>query len=183
MKFYKRMRRSLFLSGFVFLLASCGSMKPVDFRKTGPRFDLLTFYTGHTRSTGIIESRSGKPMKRVATETWGRMIDGTLQMTQDITLDENNPERRVWTIRRLDEHHYEGRTPSVIGTARGVAYGSALRFDYVLQLKPGNPLSRVRMTHWMILQPDGHTMLNRVTVRKAGVSIAQISEVFQQVRE
>lgn len=177
------MCRSLLLAGFVLLLASCGSMKPVDFVKTGPRFDLLTFYTGHTRSTGIIESRGGKPMKRVATETWGSMKEGILQMTQEIILDDAEPERRVWTICRLDDHHYEGRTANVPGTARGEAYGNALRFDYVLQLKPGNPFSRVRMTHWMYLQGDGHIMLNRVTVRKAGLVIAHISEVFRQVRE
>ncbi|MDB6140412.1 MAG: hypothetical protein JWO94_3484, partial [Verrucomicrobiaceae bacterium] len=47
-------------------------------------------------------------------------------------------------------------------------------------LQPGNPLANVRMTHWMQLQPDGRTMLNSVTVSKAGLILARITEVFQK---
>lgn len=68
----------------------------------------------------------------------------------------------------------------MIGVAHGESWGNALRLDYVLALNPSNPLTRVRMTHWMTLQPDGKTMLNVVTVRKWGIVIARITEVFQQ---
>lgn len=90
------------------------------------------------------------------------------------------PERRIWRIRRVDEHHYMAQTKNVIGVARGESWGNTLRLDYVLALNPTNPLTRVRMTHWMTLQPDGKTMLNVVTVRKLGIVLARITEVFQQ---
>jgi len=51
----------------------------------------------------------------------------------------------------------------VIGVAKGEARGNALRLNYVLALNKSNPLTRLRMTHWMTLQPDGRTMLNVVT--------------------
>ena len=166
------------------LLASCSGLKPASFTATSPPFDIVRFYTGHTKSTGLIETRGGKPLKRVATETWGHLEkDGELNMTQDITLDDGQPERRHWRIRRLDEHHYEGRTANVIGVAKGEAYGNALRLDYVIALKPSNPFSRVRMTHWMVLHPDGRTMLNSVAVRKAGLVVARIEEVFRRDSE
>ena len=163
----------------IVLVAAFGcAMSPADFSGGGPAFDVQKFYTGHTRSTGVIETRGGKPLKPVSTETWGRMRDGVLTLNQEIRIGEGQPRRRVWKIRRVDAQRFSATTDSVVGTARGESYGNAFRFSYTLALQPGNPLSHVRMTHWMYLQPGGRTMLNRVTVRKAGFIVAQISEVF-----
>jgi len=173
----------LLLPCIVLMLAACSRLQPSDFEATHPRFDILQFYTGHTKSTGLLEDRAGSPMKRVATETWGHMEDGELHMTQDVIFKDNKPQRRTWRIRRLDEHNYEARSENVIGVAHGEAWGNTLRLDYVLALNPANPLTHVRMTHWMSLQPDGRTMLNSVTVSKLGVVIAHITEVFHQDSE
>ena len=100
-------------------------------------------------------------------------------MTQDVTFDNGKPERRTWRVRPLDEHHFEARSEHVIGVAKGEAWGNALRLDYILELNPSNPLTRVRMTHWMLLQPDSMTMLNVVTVRKWGFVVGRITEVFR----
>jgi len=170
----------LLLACLVLTSAACSRLAPADFASTRPHFDILQFYTGHTRSTGLVAGRSGSPMKRVATETWGHMEGGELNMTQDITFDDGQPQRRVWLMRRLDEHHYEARSANVIGVARGEAWGNTLRLEYVLAQNPANPLTHVRMTHWMTLQPDGRTMLNAVTVSKLGVVVARITEVFHQ---
>ena len=179
MNIITRLKRFL-LPGMVLWLSACHSLKPSDFAGTGPKFDILQFYTGHTLSHGLVESARGNPLKQVVTETWGHMEGGELHMTQDVTFDDDKPTRRTWVIRRVDEHHYEATTANVIGKARGEAWGNALRLDYVLALKRSNPLSRVRMTHWMMLQPDGRTMLNVVTVRKLGVVVGHITEVFQK---
>jgi hypothetical protein len=168
------------LPGMVLGLSACHSLKPADFAGTSPQFDILPFYTGHTRSTGLLASPRGRPLKRVATETWGHLEGEELHMTQDVKFDDDQPTRRMWVMRRVDEHHYEATSDNVIGKARGEAWGNALRLDYVLALKRSNPLSRVRMTHWMTLQPDGRTMLNVVTVRKLGVVVGRITEVFQK---
>ncbi|MEO6874067.1 MAG: DUF3833 family protein [Opitutaceae bacterium] len=170
----------LLFVGTILTLTACSHLTPSDFAATRPHFDILQFYTGHTRSTGLLESRSGCPIKRVATETWGHMEAGELRMTQDVTFDDDKPERRVWRIRRLDEHNYEARSENVIGVAHGEVWGNILRLDYVLAPDAANPLTHVRMTHWMMLQPDGRTMLNAVTVRKLGVVVARITEVFHQ---
>lgn len=168
-----------FVPCIMIVLTGCNSLKPSDFAATRPHFDILQFYSGHTRSTGLLESSGGKPLKRVATETWGHMEGGELHMTQDVTFDDGKPERRTWRIRRLDEHHYEARSENVIGVANGEAWGNALRMDYVLALNKSNPLTHIRMTHWMMLQSDGRTMLNVVTVRKMGAVVGRITEVFR----
>lgn len=161
------------------VLTGCHSLKPLDFAATRPQFDILQFYTGHTRSTGLLQTTGGEPLKRVMTETWGHLAVGELHMTQDVTFDDGKTEPRTWRIRRVDEHHYEARSEKVIGVAHGEAWGNALRLDYVLAFNKSNPLTRIRMTHWMTLQPDGRTMLNVVTVRKLGIVVGRITEVFR----
>ena len=132
----------------VVLMAGFGcAMAPADFSRCVPIFDVQKFYTGHTRSTGVVETRGGQPLKPVFTETWGRMHDGVLTLVQDIRMGEESPRRRVWKIRRLDAHRFSATTESVVGTARGESHGNAFRFSYTLALQPGNPLSHVRMTH------------------------------------
>lgn len=164
-------------------LAGCKTLKPSDFAANRPRFDILQFYTGQTGSTGLVETSDGEPFKRVKTETWGHMEGGELYMTQDVTLENGVPERRTWRIRRLDEHHYSAWSENVIGVAKGEAWGNAFRLEYVLVLNKSNNLTHLCMTHWMTLQPDGRTMLNVVTVRKLGIVIGRITEIFRHESE
>lgn len=169
-----------FVPCIVVVLTGCNILNPADFAATRPQFDILRYYTGHTRSTGLLETSGGDPLKRVMTETWGHMEGAELHMTQDVTFEDDKPERRTWLIRRVDEHHFEARSENVIGVAHGEAWGNALRLDYVLALNKSNPLTHIRMTHWMTLQPDERTMMNVVTVRKLGVVVGRITEVFHQ---
>jgi hypothetical protein len=168
------------LAGLCLASVSGCAMKPAEFAGTRPGFNIQKYYAGHTRSEGFIESRSAAPLKPVTTETWGRMAGRELELTQDVTIGGGKPTRRIWKIRQVDEKRFEATTASVVGIARGEGDGRAFRFAYTLELQPGNFLTRVHLRHWMYLQPDGRTMLNRVSATKAGVQVAQITEVFQR---
>jgi hypothetical protein len=54
--------------------------------------------------------------------------------------------------------------------------------EFTLDLAPGNPLLHLRMSQWMYLLPDGRTMLNRATLTKAGVIVAEVTEQFRKDR-
>ena len=48
----------------VLLAALCGCSAPLPvsaFANTGPQFDPVRFFTGHTVSWGVMENRSGAP--------------------------------------------------------------------------------------------------------------------------
>ena len=42
---------------------------------TGAAFDPMAFFTGHTQSWGVVESRSGAPTEWVMTDSEGRVND------------------------------------------------------------------------------------------------------------
>ncbi len=177
------MNRTLFRLALLTLLslstACAGSLKPADFAANRPAFDPLAFYTGHTRSWGVLENSGGAPTTQIITETWGRVVDGELHMEQDLYMGNKPKQHRSWRMRRIDAHHFEATANDVIGKAHGVASGNMFQWKFTLATKPGNPLYNVSMTQRMYLQPDGRTMINRDSVRKFGFLIAQVTEEFR----
>ncbi|MDP9291240.1 MAG: DUF3833 domain-containing protein [Verrucomicrobiota bacterium] len=155
-------------------------MKPSEFAAQQPTFDPARFFTGRTRSSGVLENRGGSPTQRVTTETRGQWNGDTLKLEQDLAFSGGKRQHRSWSMRRIDAHHFEATANDIIGTIRGEAYGNVFHWSFTVALSPGNPLSHVRMTQWMYFQPDRRTMLNHSTIRKAGIVVAQVTEQFSR---
>lgn len=88
---------------------------------------------------------------------------------------------RSWQIQRVGENGVEATANDVAGVIRGEAFGDAFHWAFTLETRPGNPLANVRMSQWMYLMPDGKTMMNHTTITKAGIVVAQVSEVFRKL--
>lgn len=161
-------------------LSSCATLPPSAFQSNTPLFEPEKFFAGTTRSTGVIENRGGRPHQRTTTETHGEMKDGRLYIEQDLNTENSKPRHRSWQMHRIDEHHIEATANDIVGTARGVVYGNMFTWSFTLALKRGNPLMNVRMSQTMYLQPDGKSLLIRSIIRKAGITVVQITEVFQK---
>ncbi len=160
-------------------LAGCADKSVQRFDGATPTFDPIAYFDGPTHSWGVLESRGGIPKSRFRADLVGRRDADTLLLTQDFTFEDGRKQQRIWRIHRVDAHRYDASASDVVGVATGYAYGNAFRWDYTLQLKPGNPLSRVRMRHWMYLAGDGNTLINHVTIRKFGVQVGGATEYFQ----
>lgn len=185
-----RIRLPLLLCVCACLAASCASLQPEQFGAATSafnqqRFDPVRYFEGPTHSSGVIETRSGAPRSTFRAAMRGvRDRDGDrragLTITQDFSYEDGRKQRRVWHIQRIDEHRFDATASDVIGLATGYAYGNTFRWDYTLQLKAGNPLTRVRMQHWMVLTDDGDTLINRVIISKLGIVIAETTEYFRR---
>ena len=166
------------------LTAGCSHLQPQDFARVKPKFDPVAFFIGHTQSWGVFEDRTGaNPSRWFTTDCRGHRESGELVLAQTFTYHDGTVQHRLWHIRRVDEHRYEATANDVVGTGRGEAYGNAFHWEYTVALKPGNPLFNVRLEQWMYLQADSRTMLNRGTVSKFGVTVAQIAEEFRRGKD
>lgn len=166
--------------GALLLLAGCASMTPQQFAGATPRFDPVAYFTGPTRSWGVIENRSGDPESRFRTTMMGKPDGDGITITQDFSFEDGHTQQRIWHLKRVDAHRYDATAPDVIGVAAGYAYGNSFNWDYTLQLKAGNPFSRVHMHHWMYLTDDGDLLINRVVISKFGVIVAETTEYFRR---
>lgn len=125
------------------------------------------------------ESR-GRSQKRLSHRDDGRREGDGLTITQDFTFEDGRRQQRIWQLKRVDAHRYDATASDVIGGATGYAWGNTFCWEYTLQLKAGNPLSRVHMKHCMYLTDDGDLLINRVIMSKFGVSVAQTTEYFRR---
>jgi hypothetical protein len=160
-------------------LAACGDPMPTSaFKDTRPAIDPIRFFTGHVRSWGVLEDRSGQPTDIVTTDCTGTPDghDG-LDMTQTLQIGTDKPTKRQWHMRRTGPATFEATANDMVGTATGEAAGRAFHWQWTLALSPGNSLKNVTMDQWWYLQSDG-SLINRTTIRKLGIIAAEVTEHF-----
>jgi hypothetical protein len=163
-------------------LAGCASEPMGMFKDGRPLLEPEKYFAGETHSWGIVETPSGRPRQVLHTRTFGRWDGRELLFEQDIMFESGGTLHRSWVVRRLDEHHYSATGTGIIGTAYGEVYGNVFHLVVTLDAMPGNPLGHVRMSQWMYLQADGKTLVNRDTLTKFGVIVAEITESFWKDR-
>ena len=100
---------------FLALPTASAAQSPSAFADTAPAFDPMKFFTGHTRSWGVLENRGGEATQRILTETWGRMVGGELRMEQDLFI--GTEPRSPSTIRTMAGASPRGGIRSVTRTA------------------------------------------------------------------
>ena len=159
------------------LLGGCSVMQPKDFEGTQPRLELFDYFVGTTRAWGIFQDRSGNLQRQFTVDIRGEVEGDELTLTEDFVYADGETQQRIWRIRRIDEHRYEGRADDVVGTATGLAYGNALNWTYTLRLPyRGNEID-VKFDDWMFLQTDG-VLVNRAKVSKFGLKVGEVTLFF-----
>jgi hypothetical protein len=161
------------------VVTGCRSMRPEDFANAQPRLVLEDYFQGETRAWGIFEDRFGDLRRQFVVDITGTWEGSELMLDERFSYSDGEADQRIWRITKLDEHRYEGRAADVVGTATGSAYGNALHWRYILDLKVGQGTWRVAFDDWMFLQPDG-VLINRARVRKWGVEIGEVTIVFSK---
>lgn len=163
-------------------LTGCG-MKPEDYANTTPALDLEAYFTGDVRAWGLFQDRFGKVRRQFTVDIRGYVEDDELVLEEDFVYLDGEKDRRVWRLRRLDEHTYEGRAADVDGVAVGKLYGQAFNFRYVLNLPIGTRVVKVNFDDWMFMHEDG-VLVNRAVMSKFGIRLGEVTLFFQkQARE
>ena len=94
---------------------------------TGPRLDLFEYFEGQTRAWGVFQSRGGDVKRQFTVDIHGTVEGDLLTLEEDFVYADGETSRRVWRIRRLDEHRYEGEAADVIGKASGLSFGQGAK--------------------------------------------------------
>ena len=154
-------------------------MQPKDFEGTEPHLDLFAYFDGRTRAWGIFQDRSGDLKRQFTVDIRGEVAGDELTLTEDFVYADGEIQQRIWRIRRVDRHRYEGRADDVVGAATGLAYGQALNWRYTLRLPYRESEINVQFDDWMFLQTDG-VLVNRATVSKFGFKVGEVTLFFSK---
>lgn len=163
----------------LFLISGCSNMSVEQYRDSTPQLVLEDYFLGETKAWGIFQNRSGAVERQFTVDILGKMVDGNLVLEEDFIYADGSLDRRVWTINKIDDHHYEGRASDVIGHATGHVSGNALNWSYTLDLPYKDGTIEVQFDDWMFLQPDG-VLLNKAKMTKFGFYLGEVTLVFQR---
>lgn len=173
------MKRRLMALASLLGLAGCATVDPADYATETPQFDLTRYFDGTLDAHGMFQDRSGKVVKRFHVEIAAHWKGDTGTLDERFTYSDGSTQRRVWTVTRIDAHHYTGRADDVVGEARGEARGNALRWTYVLALPVDGKVYNVDFDDWMFLMDD-RTLLNRSVMSKFGVRLGEVTLSFRK---
>ena len=172
-------KRLVTIALFAGLLAGCTTMRPEDFAGSGPELRIEEYFEGTTRAWGIVQDRSGKPIRYFTVDIRGGWEGDEFVLHEDFVFRDGERSQRIWRIRKLDEHSYEGRADDVVGTAVGSRYGNALNWQYDLLITVQSQQVKVHFNDWMFLHED-QVMVNRATMTKFGFRVGEIILFFQR---
>ena len=154
-------------------------MKPEDFKNTEPEIKIEKYFEGQVKAWGILQDRKGKVTRQFNANMLGKFENNILTLEEDFFWKDGETQRRVWKIKKIDEHNYIGTASDVIGEAKGVSYGSAFKFEYNLMIPFKGKNIKIRFDDW-ILKQDEKVAINRATLTKFGFKVGELTVFFEK---
>jgi hypothetical protein len=179
----KTMWRPLVLAlaglGAVAMLGACASPKTEDYADQRPALDLRQYFNGPLKAQGLVTDRSGRVTRRFTVDLVGRWNgdEGTLE--EDFRYDDGQVQRRVWRLKHEGNGRYTARADDVQGVGEGETRGNALNLRYTLKVPVDGREWALQIDDWLYLV-DERTMINRATMSKFGVRVAELTVAFQK---
>ena len=168
------------LMGLVLLiLAGCVGVDIEEYADREPTLDIGEYFAGSTRAWGIVQDYSGEVQRQFTVDIVGDYDGDTLTLDESFVFANGDTDRRVWTFERVDAHRWTGRASDVEGKVEARQYGNAFHMRYPLDIEVSGRMLSFTMDDWMYLQPDGR-LINRTAMRKFGITLGEITLVFEQ---
>jgi hypothetical protein len=160
----------------VVAIAGCG-VTPQEYEDETPMMDMKTYFNGPLQAWGLFQNYREKVVKRFHVDMHAHWQDNKGTLDEHFTYSDGTTQRRIWNLVRIDEHTYSGTADDVIGEAKGVAFGHALRWQYTLALEVDDETYHVKFDDWMYLIDD-NTVINRSVMSKFGITLGEVILVF-----
>ena len=172
--------KKIFIILFTIFLTGCAKdMKPTDFKDQKPRLVIEKYLSGNVKAWGVLQNRSGKVTRQFKADLNGKWDGNTLILDEIFNWNDGEKQTRKWTIKKIDEHNYEGTASDVVGKAIGYSYGPAFKFEYVLLVPIKGKNIKITFDDWIFMQ-DERVAINRATMTKFGIKVAELTVFFQK---
>ncbi len=171
------MKQVLTLFIIIFLTGCVNKMKPTDFKDQKPRLIIEDYLSGNVKAWGVLQNRSGDVTRQFKADLNGKWNGSQLILDEIFNWNDGEKQTRQWTIKKIDNNHYEGTASDVVGKAKGFSYGPAFKFEYVLLVPIKGKNIKITFDDWIFKQDD-KVAINRATMTKFGFKVAELTVVF-----
>lgn len=160
------------------MFSGCSSNDMDYYEGTTPKADIKEYFNGPIKAWGIVQDWRGRVTRRFDIDMVGKWEGDTGTLTEHFEYYDGKTQDRVWTIRKLADGKYEGTAPDVLDKATGESKGSAVRWNYVMDLPVDDTTYRIRFDDWMWVMNDG-VLINRSYLKKFGLTVSELT-IFMQ---
>ena len=153
------------------------TMKPEDFKGTEPTINIEKYFEGPVKAWGLLQDRKGKVTRQFKADMFGKFQNNILTLEEEFFWTDGEKQKRVWKIKKIDEHNYIGTAPDVVGEAKGFSYGSAFKFEYDLMIPIKGKNIKISFDDWIFKQDD-KVAINRAKLTKFGFKVGELTVFF-----
>ena len=146
-----------------------------EFAKPAPLFKAEEFFIGRTEGKGTIKGPLSKLTSLADTGVGHIEHDGTLVLDQRVQRGDQPVETRQWRIRKQRDGSYAGTLSDAKGPIVAEINGNCLHVKYVIAK------GSYGAEQYVYLQPGGRVAINRMIIRKFGLTVATVEETIRKV--
>jgi len=154
-------------------------MKPEDFKGTEPTINIEKYFEGSVEAWGLLQDRKGKVTRQFKADMFGKFENNILTLEEEFFWTDGEEQKRVWKIKKIDEHNYIGTASDVVGEAKGFSYGSAFKFEYDLMIPIKGKNIKISFDDWIFKQDD-KVAINRAKLSKFGFKVGELTVFFHK---
>lgn len=160
------------------MLSGCFGNDLDYYKNSTPRADIKEYFNGPIKAWGIVQDRKGRVVRKFDLNMVGKWEGDVGTLTENFEFYDGKKQQRIWTIKKLADGKYEGTASDIIDKATGKSEGSAVQWNYVMDLPVDNTTYRIRFDDWMWVMNDG-VLINRSYLKKFGFTVSELS-IFMQ---
>lgn len=135
--------------------------------------DPVAFFLGRTHGDAELHKLFANAVQ-VKIDSVGRKQDDRFVLDQTTKQGEQAPKARRWLMRQVGPNHYSGTLTDATGPVDIMVKGSLASIHY-------NMSGGLAVQQHLAVQPDGRTMLNKLSVTKFGIRVATLQEVIRKL--
>ncbi len=175
----KMIKLTAILGAFIMFSSCSNSLE--EYQGTTPKADIKEYFNGPIKAWGLVQDWQGKVTRRFDIAMVGKWDGDTGTLTEHFNYYDGKTQERVWTIKKLADGSYEGTAADIVDKATGNTAGSAVRWNYVMDVPVDDTTYRLRFDDWMWVMNDG-VLINRSYLKKFGLTVSELT-IFMQKQQ
>ncbi len=159
------------------ILTGCSGSNLPEIHNNRPFLKIENYFAGKTKAWGIFEDRFGTVKRQFHVDITGTWDGSELMLEEFFIFDDGETDERVWRIKKINNHTYEGKANDILGKAKGQSFGNAFNWQYEMTMEIGSLAIDVHFDDWMFLQSE-KVLINRAEITKLGIKIGVVTLFF-----
>ena len=164
--------------GALIMFSGCSHNTLQYYSDTLPQANIKEYFNGPVKAWGIVQDWRGRVVNRFDIVMVGKWDGDNGTLKENFTYYDGKKQERMWTIKKLKDGSYEGTASDIIDKATGNSSGSAVRWNYIMDLPVDDTTYRINFDDWMWLMNDG-VLINRSYLKKFGFTVSELT-IFMQ---